>query len=84
VPCFDIPGTCRDFGTQDALRNLVSEIDRRELSVCVPAATKQYVENGVLRAACPECGAIHEMNEFSRVIAFVCDECGAGVDVGPE
>jgi predicted RNA-binding Zn-ribbon protein involved in translation (DUF1610 family) len=80
----DIPGTCRDFGAQDALPNLVFEIDRRELSVWVPAAAKGNVENGILKAACPECGAIHEMSEFSRAIAFVCDECGAGVDVGPE
>jgi hypothetical protein len=54
------------------------------VSVWVPAAAKQYVENGVLKAACPECGAIIEMSDFSRVIAFVCDEYGAGVDVDPE
>lgn len=83
---FDLAGSCRAFGanTQDALRNLASEIDQREISVWVPAAAKQYVESGVLKAACPECGAIHEMGDFARVIAFVCDECGAGVDVDPE
>ena len=83
---FDINGDCRGSGgtVPDALRSLAAEIERRGISVWVSSPAKQYIEDGVLKAACPECGAVHEMGDFSRVIAFVCDECGAGVDVGPE
>jgi hypothetical protein len=45
---------------------------------------KQYREDGVLKAACPECGGVTEFTHFDKVIAFVCDQCGAGVDVGTE
>jgi endogenous inhibitor of DNA gyrase (YacG/DUF329 family) len=38
----------------------------------------------VLRVPCPECGAVTEMTEFDAVIALVCDECGAGIDVEQE
>jgi hypothetical protein len=83
---FDLGGGCRGLGAAvpEALRNLAAEIERRKLSVWVPAPAKQHREDGVLKAACPECGAVHEMGDFARVIAFVCDECGAGVDVDPE
>ena len=49
-----------------------------------PRPAEQYLEDGVLKAACPECGTVHEMSDFDRANAFVCDECGAGVDVDPE
>jgi hypothetical protein len=83
---FDLNGDCRGNGAtvSDALRSLASEIERRGTSVWVPVAAKQYREDGILKAACPECGAVHEMSGFAEVIAFVCDECGAGIDVDPE
>jgi hypothetical protein len=57
---------CKAAGSTapDALRNLASEIDRRELPLWVHAAAKQYVEDGIAKAACAECGAIHEMSDF--------------------
>ena len=59
----DLKGECKAVGAtvQDTLRNLASEIDRLETSVWVPAPAQQYVENGVLKAASQEYGAIHEM-----------------------
>ena len=83
---FDITGDCRATGATvaDALRNLAAEIEKRGISLWVPCPAKQYREDGVLKAACPECGAVHEMGDFERVIAYVCDDCGAGVDVDPE
>jgi hypothetical protein len=70
---FDLKADCRagDASVQEALRNFAAEIDRREISVWVPGAAKQYAEDGVLKASCPECGAVHEMSDFARVIAFV-------------
>ena len=64
----------------EALRNLANAIESRDLKVWVPRAAKPYTEDGVQKIACPECGAIHA-SDFDHVIAFVCDECGAGVDV---
>ena len=83
---FDLNGDCKAAGATvaEALRNLATEIDRRDITVWVPRPATQYSDGGVLKAACPECGAVHEMGDFARVIAFVCDECGAGVDVDPE
>ena len=37
----------------------------------------------MLKAQCPECGPISDMSELEEVIAYVCDECGRGVDVLP-
>jgi hypothetical protein len=68
----------------DALRKLAAEIESRAVTIWVPVAAKPYQEDGVLKAACPECGGVHEMSDFDRVIAFVCDYCGAGVSVDPE
>jgi hypothetical protein len=45
---------------------------------------KQYRDEGALKAACPECGAVTELTDFAKVMAFVCDHCGAGVDVEGE
>ena len=81
----DLNAECKAVGAtvQDALLNLASEIDRLKISVWFPAPAKQYVDDDRLKAACPE------MRRYSRderflADSFVCDECGAGVDVDSE
>jgi hypothetical protein len=73
------------FGStvQEALRDLANQIDLNsdELKLWVPRPARQYLENGILKAACPECGAIKEFPELDRVIASVCSEGGASNDV---
>jgi hypothetical protein len=64
----------------EALRDLANMLDKLELKVWVPKPAKPYREDGVLKVACPECGAIKE-SDFEQVIAFVCDSCGLGIDV---
>jgi hypothetical protein len=66
-----------------ALTDLVSRIRSEETTTWVPRPAKQFREDGVLKCACPECGHITEMSEFDRVIAYVCEGCGSGVDVEP-
>lgn len=66
-----------------ALIDLANRICNEEATVWVPHQGKQFREDGVLKCACPECGHISVMSNFATVIAYVCDECGAGVDVAP-
>ena len=70
------------FGSKvpEALRDLANTIEKVGLKVWVPRAAKPYMEAGIQKIACPECGAVHT-SAFDHVIAFVCDDCGAGVDV---
>jgi hypothetical protein len=64
----------------EALRNLAASIESHDVKVWVPRSAKPYKEDDVEKIACPECGAVHA-SDFDHVIAFVCNECGAGVDV---
>jgi hypothetical protein len=50
---FDLKGEPRASGATvpDALRNLAAEIERRYISIWVPAAAKPYRSEGVLQAA---------------------------------
>ena len=66
-----------------ALADLVQRIRSEDTTIWVPHPAKQFREGGVLKCACPECGHISIMSEFDEVIAYVCDECGNGVDVAP-
>jgi hypothetical protein len=79
------PGpVCTASGTDVsvALRALADEIDQRQyLKVWLPRAAKQYSEDGVPKADCPECGYVITLMEGECVIAFVCDACSCGVDV---
>ena len=67
-----------------APRDLAAKIEKRDITVWVRRPAKQYREEGVRKAACPECGAVTEFTEFAEMMAFVCDQCGAGVDVEGE
>ena len=49
----------------------------------MPRAAKQYREGDVVKCACPECCHVSIMSGFDEAIAYVCDGCGAGVDVEP-
>jgi hypothetical protein len=66
-----------------ALIDLANRIRREETTIWVPRPARQFIEGGVVKCACPECGNIREMSGFDEVIAYVCDACGAGVDVEP-
>jgi hypothetical protein len=71
-----------DLTVSEALQDLANRIEReREIFIWVPQKAKQYVEDGILKTNCPECGHTHEMPEFDEVIAYVCDARGAAVDV---
>lgn len=67
----------------EALIDLASRIRSEDTTIWVPHPARQFIEDGVAKCACPECGHISEMGGFDEVIAYVCDTCGAGVDVGP-
>ena len=67
----------------EALIDLASRIRSEDTTIWVPRPARQFIEDGTVKCACPECGHISEMSGFERVIAYVCDNCGAGVDVGP-
>jgi hypothetical protein len=67
----------------EALIDLANRIRSEETTIWVPQSAKQFFEDGVLKCACPECGHIKEMSGFDEVIAYICNNCGAGVDVGP-
>ncbi len=55
----------------------------RLTTIWVPHPAGQFLEDGVLKCVCPECGHIKVMSGFDEVIAYVCNECGTGVDVLP-
>jgi hypothetical protein len=67
----------------EALVDLVDGIRSEETTIWVSRPARQFIEDGVLKCACPECGHVREMGAFDEVIAYVCNECGAGVDVDP-
>jgi len=67
----------------EALEDLVNRIRSEETTLWVPREAKQFIEDGVVKCSCPECGHIKNMGGFDEVIAYVCNECGAGVDVEP-
>jgi hypothetical protein len=63
--------------------DLANRVRGEETTIWVPHPARQFIEDGVVKCACPECGHISEMGGFDEVIAYVCDESGAGVDVEP-
>jgi uncharacterized protein (DUF983 family) len=68
----------------EALRDLAALLERQDINVWVLRPAKLYHEHGVLKAACPECGTIHEFAKFDNLTVLVCDECGEGVDIEDE
>ena len=66
-----------------ALIDLVNRIRSEETAIWVPRPAKQFIEDGVVKCACPECGHVSEKGAFDEVIAYVCSACGAAVDVEP-
>src|ERR1700693_5173134 len=67
----------------EALIDLANRIKGEDTTIWVPHPAKQFLDDGVLKCQCPECGHIREMGEFDKVIAYVCNECRAGVDIEP-
>jgi len=65
------------------LADLLKRIRSEETTLWVPRAAKQYREGDVVKCACPECCHVSIMSGFDEAIAYVCDGCGAGVDVEP-
>jgi hypothetical protein len=65
----------------EALTDLVNRIKSEETTIWVPRSAKQSIENGVVKCACPECGYVSEIYGFDKVIAYVCEGCGEGIDV---
>ena len=80
----DLQEGVSDFGDDvpEALIDLVNRIRSEETTIWVSRPAKQFIEHGVLKCACPECGHIRDMGALDEVIAYVRDEYGAGVDVG--
>jgi ribosomal protein S27E len=65
----------------EALRSLASSIEQSELTIWVPSAARTFMDDGQLKAECPECGHVTTFGDYSKVIAYVCEGCGLGVDV---
>jgi hypothetical protein len=49
--------------------------------IWVPLCAKTYIEDGQLKAECPECGHITTFRHFDKMIAYVCEGCGLGINV---
>ena len=64
----------------EALRALASALETAAVTVWVPRPAKVVTEDGQQKLTCPECGATHT-SDMEKVLAFVCDECGHGVEV---
>jgi hypothetical protein len=64
----------------EALRELAAALETSTVTVWVPQPAKVVVEDGQQKLTCPECGATH-VSGMDKVLAFVCDNCGSGVDV---
>ena len=52
-----------------------------DLTIWVPPAARTFMEDGQLKAECPECGHLTAFGDYGKVIAYVCEGCGLGVDV---
>ena len=52
---------------------LASDVERTLLEMAM--------KGGICSATCPHCGAVNTFIGFSSMQAYVCKECGAGVDV---
>jgi len=66
-----------------ALEALAERIRIEGVKLRAPAWAQQYRDGETLKAVCPECGYITTMSDFASVIAYICEGCGAGVDVEP-
>src|SRR5690242_18707451 len=64
----------------EALRELALKLETAPIKIWIPRPAKVVIENGQQKLTCPECGAVHESG-MDKVLAFVCDECGMGVEV---
>jgi hypothetical protein len=64
----------------EALRDLATTLEQSTVKVWVPRPAKVVVEDGQQKLTCPECGAVHTSG-MDNVLAFVCDDCGSGVEV---
>ena len=65
----------------EAFRSLASSIEQSELTIWVPPAARTFMDDGQLKAECPDCGHVTTFGDYSKVIAYVCEGCGLGVDV---
>jgi hypothetical protein len=81
----DLQAGVSGFGDDvpSALIDLVNRIRAEETTIWVPQSAKQFLEDGVLKCACPECGDIRETGGFDEVIAYVCSAWGTDADVEP-
>jgi hypothetical protein len=64
----------------EALRALAAALETAPITVWIPRPAKAVIEDGHQKLTCPECGAEH-LSGMDKVLAFVCDECGHGVEV---
>ena len=74
---------CCGFGltVPEALRDLATQLECGNIMVWVPRKAPYFVENGLVKSACPECGHINDMQGFADVIAYICAGCGSAVEL---
>ena len=65
----------------EALTDLINRIRSEETTLWVPRPAKQYIEDGVAKCVCPECGYVKQIYGFDQVLAYVCPGCHMGIDV---
>ena len=81
----DLEDGLAGFGTNatEALADLVKKLRAKNTTLWVPHPARSFREDGVLKCACPQCGHVSDMTGLEDVIAYVCEECGSGIEVAP-
>jgi DNA-directed RNA polymerase subunit RPC12/RpoP len=66
---------------EEALLDLARVLKEIGTTVWVPHWAKAFIEDGVTKARCPECGYVTVAPEFERLYSYVCEQCGKGTRV---
>jgi hypothetical protein len=66
---------------EEALADLIEQLKTNGVTLWVPHWAKAFIDAGVMKAICPECGHIRVFPDFERVYMYICDGCGNGTKV---